>query len=97
MILDHAGNLYGMTGGGGNGYSCEGWCGVVFELRHGGGTWTETVLYDFQGGDDGEYPDAPLVFDPKGNLYGTTPNGGDPNCSAYSAYPGCGVVFKISQ
>jgi uncharacterized repeat protein (TIGR03803 family) len=97
VIFDQAGNLYGMTGGGGDGYSCQGWCGVVFKLRHAGGTWTETVLYGFQGGDDGEYPDGPLVFDAEGNLYGTTPNGGDPNCSAYSAYPGCGVVFKISR
>lgn len=97
VIFDHSGNLYGTTTSGGTGNSCQGWCGVVFELQHTGDSWTEKVLNRFQGGPAGEYPDAPLVFDAKGNLYGTTPNGGNPNCSAYSAYPGCGVVFKISR
>lgn len=97
VIFDRSGNLYGTTTSGGTGNACQGWCGVVFELQHSGGSWTEKVLNRFQGGPAGEYPDAPLVFDAKGNLYGTTPNGGDPNCSAYSAYPGCGVVFKISR
>jgi len=32
----------------------------------------EKVLYDFQGGTDGYRPLGPLVFDPAGNLYGTT-------------------------
>jgi len=96
VIFDREGNLYGTTTSGGTGNGCQGWCGVVFELAHSDGTWTENVLHRFLGGDDGEYPDAPLVFDPEGNLFGTTPNGGDPNCSPYSVYPGCGVVFEIS-
>ena len=97
VIFDQAGNLYGTTTSGGTGNACQGWCGVVFELQHADGAWTENVLYRFLGGDDGEYPDGPLVFGPEGDLYGTTPNGGDPNCSAYSAYPGCGAVFEISR
>ena len=48
-------------------------CGTVFELspREGGG-WTETVLHSFGNGTDGAYPDASLIFDAAGNLYGTT-------------------------
>jgi hypothetical protein len=37
------------------------------------GTWTEKVLYSFTGSDgDGANPYGGLVFDSKGNLYGTT-------------------------
>lgn len=97
VIFDRSGNLYGTTTSGGTGDPCQGWCGVIFELKHADGTWMEEVLNRFPGGPGGEYPDAPLAFDAEGNLYGTTPNGGDPNCSAYSAYPGCGVVFKINR
>jgi uncharacterized repeat protein (TIGR03803 family) len=46
---------------------------------------TETVLYSFDI-TTGEYPQAGLIFDAAGNLYGTTPNGGH----------GLGVVFKLS-
>ena len=48
------GNLYGVmyTGGIGGG-SCDGGCGVVYELSHSGGSWHQTVLYSFTGGLDG--------------------------------------------
>ena len=53
---------------------------------------TETVLYRFQGGTDGDFPlNSPLVVDHAGNLYGTTPGGGDTNCTS-----GCGTVFQLS-
>ena len=48
---------------------------------------TETVLYTFLGGEDGATPLAGLVRDAKGNLYGTTSNGGTYNV---------GTVFKVS-
>jgi uncharacterized repeat protein (TIGR03803 family) len=49
-------------------------CGTVFELVPSGGpTWTETLLYNFQGyPNDGSYPSSTLIFDSAGNLYGTT-------------------------
>ena len=76
VTLDQRGNLYGSSLGGGTG-GCRGGCGVVFELSpHRHGSWKETVLYDFQGGDDGEGPNAGLVFDGSGDLYGTTQYGG---------------------
>jgi uncharacterized repeat protein (TIGR03803 family) len=51
----------------------------------------ETVLYTFTGGTDGGGPQADLIRDKEGNLYGTTAYGGDPSCSPY----GCGTVFKV--
>ena len=99
MILDSAGNLYGTTIFGGNRCIYNGGaygCGVVFELSPGtNGAWTETVLYRFLIGiDTAKQPEAGLLFDPHGNLYGTTAYGG------YNACPGggsngCGTVFRI--
>jgi uncharacterized repeat protein (TIGR03803 family) len=86
LVADKAGNLYGTTyQGGGNGL------GSVFELKLSGGVWTETLLYSFAGGTtDGEYPVySPLVFDAKGNLYGTTQYGGS-SCN-------CGTVFELTK
>jgi uncharacterized repeat protein (TIGR03803 family) len=54
---------------------------------------TETVLYNFTGGADGFHPEASLISDGAGNLYGTTLLGGM-GCPG-NQY-GCGVVFKIS-
>jgi uncharacterized repeat protein (TIGR03803 family) len=52
LIFDAAGNLYGMTQGGGT-YNH----GTVFELTPtAGGGWTETVLYNFGNPPDGVYP-----------------------------------------
>ena len=48
--------------------------------------WSETVLHSFAGGNDGVYPYSNLVFDPAGNLYGTTLTGGN----------GDGVVFQLT-
>jgi uncharacterized repeat protein (TIGR03803 family) len=69
LILDHAGNIYGTTVGGGTDNP-----GTIFKLS--AGTWTETILYNFTGGNDGAYPSVPLIMDAAGNLYGTTLWGG---------------------
>jgi hypothetical protein len=62
-------------------------CGVVFKLSPGG---TETVLHTFKGS-DGAFPEAGLIADSSGNLYGTTLVGGAPGCFAAL---GCGTVYK---
>jgi uncharacterized repeat protein (TIGR03803 family) len=40
-----------------------------------GGGWTESVLFTFDG-TDGNQPLSGVIFDGKGNLYGTTEYGG---------------------
>jgi uncharacterized repeat protein (TIGR03803 family) len=76
LISDQVGNLYGTTESGGTGEACtfgkKSRCGTVFELIPQRPGWTETVLYSFQGGSDGSWPQGGLVFDQVGNLYGTT-------------------------
>src|ERR1017187_704147 len=81
LIFDAVGNLYGTTYGGGVYTSCTNGsflgCGTVFELTPtAGGGWTEKVLHSFGNGTDGEDPQAGLIFDAAGNLYGTTIAGG---------------------
>lgn len=59
------------------------------------GATTEKVIYEFQGGNDGYYPESALVADKAGNLYGTTYTGGGySNCSPFGE--SCGVVFELS-
>jgi uncharacterized repeat protein (TIGR03803 family) len=92
LIFDAAGNLYGTTGAGGPGGSGD--CGVVFKLApNTDGRWTETVLHGFTCGKDGGRPQAGLVFDRAGNLYGTTEFYGSSSCNYGS---GCGVVFRLT-
>ena len=69
IILDKTGNVYGTAKLGGLDY------GLVFELLP--PTWDETVLYNFTDGSDGEFPEAALIFDSKGNVYGTTTGSGN--------------------
>jgi uncharacterized repeat protein (TIGR03803 family) len=97
LIFDATGHLYGTTinGGGGAVNVCGiAGCGVAFKLSPPtGGGWKETVLYPFDGGKNGKYPESNLVFDAVGNLYGTTAQDGAPgSCKGH----GCGAVFELS-
>ena len=86
LIFDRAGNLYGTTYSGGTHNN-----GTVFKLSPDpDGKWTETVLHIFQGSPDGANPDAGLIFDRAGNLYGTSFNGG------VLSFGGNGTVFELS-
>jgi len=82
LIFDHAGNLYGTTGYGGQFGQ-----GTVYQLSPSGSGWTLTTLYSFQGTTDGQQPASALIFDPAGNLYGSTIVGGA---------NGGGTIFKLS-
>jgi uncharacterized repeat protein (TIGR03803 family) len=97
LAFDTQGNLYGTASSGGN-PSCQFGCGTVYELSPPitqGGAWTETTVYSFTGGSDGEVPNAGLVFDRAGNLYGTTALGGSMRlCDGQNL--GCGTVFELS-
>jgi uncharacterized repeat protein (TIGR03803 family) len=93
LVFDKEGNLYGTTYFGGD-LSCNlgRGCGTVFEITSAG---TEKVLYSFgsQSG-DGVSPWAGLIFDKKGNLYGTTTSGGSNGTACGSI--GCGTVFELT-
>ncbi len=87
LVLDATGNLYGTTTAGGIG--CNGsLCGVVYRLTpQSGGTWNETILHHFESAEDGSQPQAGLLLDNAGHLYGTTLYGG-------GRY-GYGTVYEI--
>jgi uncharacterized repeat protein (TIGR03803 family) len=53
--------------------------GAVYELTPSGAGWTERILYRFSGTDDRGLPRGGLIFDPSGNLYGTTSTDGQRN------------------
>ena len=76
LIFDSAGNLYGTTYFGG--INVGQGCGTVFELAPtNGDAWNETVLYKFLCDVYGRAnPEAGVVLDSAGNLYGTTAVGG---------------------
>jgi hypothetical protein len=91
LTLDSNHNLYGATNSGGDPSCGTGGlgCGTVFRLTSPNqrvGTWKEKVLHRFATGSDGAYPEAGLVRDQRGNLYGTTNSGG---------VEGWGTVFEI--
>lgn len=88
LVMDAQDNLYGTTFGGSSAAGqtgvCQYGCGTVFAIDKAG---NQTVLYNFKGGTDGLQPDAALVLDAQGNLFGTTRAGGA---------SGNGIVFKLT-
>jgi len=85
LVADGFGALYGTTASGGAHNR-----GTVFKIVRAlvDGAWTATILHDFTGQNDGAFPDARLLLDGSGNLYGTTSGGG----AARS-----GVAFELSR
>jgi uncharacterized repeat protein (TIGR03803 family) len=92
LAFDASGNLYGAARQGGSANY-----GIIFQQTPSGSGWTEHVLHAFTGGKDGSYPNAGIVFDGAGNLYGTASNGGNTTSSMCQTFSGCGVVFELSQ
>jgi hypothetical protein len=101
LLIDASGALYGTASSGGQARKCVGFGtsgGTVFKLTPpaGGHTaWSQTTLLDFAGGDDGCIPDAGLVADSYGALYGTTQFGGSYRGAACDG-SGCGVVYELT-
>jgi uncharacterized repeat protein (TIGR03803 family) len=84
VVMDKYGNLYGTTVYDGS-TNCG--CGVVYKLSPGPkDKWSYSLLHTFIG-TDGAQPDASLILDDKGNLYGTAATGGP---------GGAGVAFEIT-
>ena len=82
MIFDGSGNLYGTTYNGGSSSA-----GTVFEIVQPNGADAFSTLASFNVA-NGSKPQASLVMDPSGNLYGTTSVGGD---------SGLGTVFEVAK
>jgi uncharacterized repeat protein (TIGR03803 family) len=81
------GVIYGTTeyGGGSRSY------GTVFSLTPAGPGYTERVLHSFATPRDGSLPQAPLLREPSGDLFGVTDIGGI-GCSGI----GCSTVFGLA-
>jgi uncharacterized repeat protein (TIGR03803 family) len=52
------------------------------------GGWRDTILYNFKAGPTGSTPNAGVVMDKAGNLYGTTDYGGSGS--------ECGVIYRLA-
>lgn len=90
LLMDEAGNLYGVTYyGGSTGCTYGSSCGVLYKLSKKG---TFTLLHRFAGGtSDGCNPFGTVAIDKKGNLYGTTSYCGS------SGGDGFGTVWKVNK
>ena len=82
LIADPAGNLYGTATSGGNGGAID---GTVYQLNAASG---EVEILHYFAGTDGRNPQASLLLDANGNLYGTAAYGGTYNS---------GVVFELKR
>jgi len=82
LAMDSKGNLYGTTLNGGSSN-----IGTSYKLTKRGTTWTETILHNFVGADDGNAPTGNPYLDAKGRVYGMTETGGTSNL---------GIVYRIT-
>jgi hypothetical protein len=87
--IDSTGALYGTTQMGGIQTPCCDGHGTVFKLTPSASGYTESILYRFRGGNDGEGPDS-VIIDKSGALYGVAAGGGDGLSHA------AGEVFKLT-
>jgi uncharacterized repeat protein (TIGR03803 family) len=87
LLLDGAGGMYGTTLSGGKFGN-----GTVYKLTPAHLGYRQTILYDFGSvAGDGGWPQAGLVVDAKGRLFGTVSAGGNATCGGL----GCGAAFEI--
>jgi uncharacterized repeat protein (TIGR03803 family) len=83
LMIDAAGNLYGVcTIGGAYGF------GTVYKISPIQGKWQFTTLYAFKDQPDGALPYGGVIFDRAGNLYGTT---------YYAGVNDFGTVYKLTH
>lgn len=100
LVFDGTGALYGVSQSGGSASCGENYyyCGTAFKVipPSTGGAWTDQVLHDFSGGNDGAYVATPLLVI-GASVYGTTLEGGTGLCINQNGPAGCGTVFEITQ
>src|SRR5258708_21545114 len=87
VVLDSSGNVYGTTNSGG-----ASGAGTIYELTPtAAGGWSYAILHSFGDRESGQFPQAGLILDAQGNLYGTTFQGGNGACQN-----GTGPAFKLT-
>jgi uncharacterized repeat protein (TIGR03803 family) len=89
LLMDGSGNLYGTTGGGGA-YSD----GTIFELAQGSSTITTLASFN---GTNGANPEAGLIIDASGNLYGTTGEVSQTTGSVFELAQGSGTITTLAR
>lgn len=80
LTFDSIGDLFGTTDSGGPGNN-----GTVFEIAKASGNLTTLATFN---GSNGAYPEAGVILDASGDLFGTTESGGA---------VGSGTVFEITK
>ena len=94
VILDGQGDVYGVTQSQGP-YDCPFGCGTAFELSPGSdGQWSLNILHDFSGKKDGRFPTSGLIFDKKGNLFGTASGSKDQAGTVFRLVPASGGQWR---
>ena len=91
LTIDKHQSIYGTTmyGGSTEGYCYSGGCGTVFKLTAEKSSYSERVIYAFEGRPDGNLPFGALtVNDRAGAVYGTTYWGGTKSV---------GTLFKLTR
>jgi uncharacterized repeat protein (TIGR03803 family) len=89
VVMDSSGNLYGTAKTGGSHA-----VGVAYKLAKSGTSYTYSVIHNFGGTNDGQYPVGALIIDSSGNLYGTTEGGGSHGNGTESVG---GTAFKLAK
>lgn len=82
LVWDTAGNIYGTTREGGAAANV----GTVYQMTKSGNGWTEFPIHSFLG-PDGASPEAGVILDSNGDLFGTTVEGG---------LYGFGIIFELT-
>jgi hypothetical protein len=108
IALAPDGSVVGTTQLGGGAAACGSMngvptgCGTLFRIAKTDGKWVETIVHAFQAGADGAVPTDSPAFDPGGNLYVSTSEGGSAKPVADGRSPddaagGCGTIVVINH
>jgi len=87
MVMDQAGNLFGMSAAGGTAST-----GSIFKIPAGGSTATLVASFNTT---NGSYPYGSLTLDANGNIFGVANSGGD-TADDPEGY-GFGTVFELPK
>ena len=89
LTIGPAGVLYGTTE---ESASCRLACGTVYTLTPKGSGYVERVIFTFAKRGEGDVPEAGVLLDAAGDVFGTTVSGGTEYCHGFG---GCGTAFEL--